>query len=142
MADPAAVVLSADQRARFTVLTDRVIRMEEAKAPGVFEDHATLAILQRRLPVPTFTVHASATTLTISTDAVTLSYRLGQAFSSDTLIVKPNRAGAFQGWRYGDASPGNLLGTIRGLDLQGATPLNCTENKHILDNGAHMHAYA
>ena len=38
VADPKAVVTSPDGMARFTVLTDRVIRMEYAKTAGVFED--------------------------------------------------------------------------------------------------------
>ncbi len=62
--------------------------------------------------------------------------------------------GTFPGWTYGDFAPGthslvrrrrcvlivhswcagNLLGTIRGLDGQDNTPLNCTVNANILDN--------
>ena len=39
--------------ARFTVLTDHLIRMEWSE-DGIFEDRATLAIVNRRLPVPAF----------------------------------------------------------------------------------------
>jgi hypothetical protein len=48
-------------------------------------------------------------------------------------------ASTFPGWKYGDDNPGNLLGTIRGQDGQSATPLNCTLNKGIDDNGEFNH---
>ena len=37
--DPAAVVLASDKMARFTVLTEHLVRMEYAKVAGRFEDH-------------------------------------------------------------------------------------------------------
>lgn len=49
------------------------------------------------------------------------------------------KASTFPGWKYGDPNPGNLLGTIRGQDGQSATPLNCTINAKILDNGEYNH---
>jgi hypothetical protein len=49
VADPAAVVTL--EHARFTVLTPQLIRMEWA-ADSKFEDHASFAFLNRRLPVP------------------------------------------------------------------------------------------
>jgi len=55
VADPGAVVLAGS--ARFTVLTERLIRMEYAtdgEAP-VFEDRATVAIINRNLPLVEFT---------------------------------------------------------------------------------------
>jgi hypothetical protein len=66
---------------------------------------------------------------------VTLKYTVGQPFSASSLSVSSNDpTSAFKGWSYGDAFPGNLLGTIRGLDGQGNTPLNCTQNANTLDN--------
>lgn len=38
VANPFSVVMSPDGMARFTVLTDSVIRMEYAKDAGIFED--------------------------------------------------------------------------------------------------------
>ena len=114
-----AVVTSSDNMARFTVLTPRVIRMEYARTPGTFEDHSTIAIMNRNLPVPDFSHTESGGKLTISTDAVTLTYTVGQAFSPASLAVSSNNgSSAFKGWTYGDANDGNLLGTIRGLDGQ------------------------
>ena len=51
VAAPEAQVVAGN--ARFTVLTDRLIRMEWSPE-GFFEDHATLAIVNRNLPVPSF----------------------------------------------------------------------------------------
>ena len=56
VANPKAQVVEGN--ARFTVLTDRLIRLEWA-TDGQFEDHATLAIVNRDLPVPSFTVSRS-----------------------------------------------------------------------------------
>ena len=126
--------------ARFTVLTDRLIRMEQrgGNASG-FEDRATLAMLNRNLPVPPFTHSESGGVLTITTGAVELSYTVGAAFAPATLSVKGLSGGAFGTWSFGDAFPGNLLGTIRGQDEQSATPLNCTLNKGVDDNGEANH---
>ena len=51
VAAPGATVVCGN--ARFTVLTDRLIRMEWAE-DGQFEDRASLAIVNRELPVPAF----------------------------------------------------------------------------------------
>ncbi|NOZ56743.1 MAG: glycosyl hydrolase family 31, partial [Calditrichaeota bacterium] len=53
VANPKAVVVRGD--VRFTVLTPRVIRMEWSR-DGTFEDHATLVFVNRRVPVPPYTV--------------------------------------------------------------------------------------
>ena len=54
VADTSAVVIASDKMARFTVLTDHLIRMEYARVAGQFEDRASLAVLNRKLPVPAF----------------------------------------------------------------------------------------
>ena len=72
MADPKAVVTHG--KARFTVLTPQLIRMEWA-ADGKFEDHASLVFLNRKLPVPEFTVADSAAQpLLIKTSALEIRY--------------------------------------------------------------------
>ena len=53
VADPAAVVVSGN--ARFTVLTSKMIRIEYSST-GQFEDRATFAIVNRRLPVPSYPI--------------------------------------------------------------------------------------
>ena len=52
-ADDAAEVVCGN--ARFTVLTSRLIRMEWSE-DGVFEDRATLGVVNRNLPLPRFKV--------------------------------------------------------------------------------------
>src|SRR6201997_3600808 len=73
VAVPRAIVLAGS--ARFTVLTPQLIRLEWA-ADGKFEDHASFAFVNRRLPVPKFqaTKSADAGGLTIKTDALELRY--------------------------------------------------------------------
>lgn len=139
VANPAAIVTSPDGMARFTVLTDRVIRMEYAKRPGQFEDRecggpvlpatsalptravppfssdSTIAIMNRNTPLPQFGATTKGGVLNIKTASVSLSYTLGQPFSNSSLSVASlDSSSAFKGWSYGQAFPGNLLGTIRG----------------------------
>ena len=52
VADPKATVVRGN--ARFTVLTPQLIRFEQSSS-STFEDRATLAIVNRKLPVPKFT---------------------------------------------------------------------------------------
>ncbi|HEX7485153.1 MAG TPA: hypothetical protein VF332_03310 [Vicinamibacterales bacterium] len=56
-ADPKAIVVSG--QARFTVLTPRMIRMEWSEARN-FEDRASLAFINRKQPVPSFTAATKA----------------------------------------------------------------------------------
>lgn len=142
VANSNAVFLSSDRMARFTVLTPRLIRMEYAKAgsAGVFEDHATIAMMNRNLPVPPFSAGESGGVVTIATQSVKLTYRVGQPFNSASLtVVGTDPTSAFTSWSYGAANPRQQYGTIRGLDGQNNTPLNCTLNAGILDNGENNH---
>ena len=112
VADSSAVVLCGN--ARFTVLTDRLIRMEWSE-DGIFEDNATLAIVNRRLPVPHFSVKRSETALTLRTDRLTLVYRGGE-FTRDNLSVSFRMNGKTVSWHPGADESGNLMGTTRTLD--------------------------
>ena len=89
MAHPDAVVSSG--KARFTVLTPEMIRIQYSDCAR-FEDRATFAIVNRRLPVPTFTTEEKDGWLTITTDALTLKYKKGGVIdgwhpSADVLTV-------------------------------------------------------
>ena len=64
VAQPSSQVVVGN--ARFTVLTDRLVRMEWSEQ-GQFEDHATLAIVNRELPVPAFSVSRTGDWLLIKT---------------------------------------------------------------------------
>lgn len=102
-------VVRADN-ARFTVLTDRMIRMEYSPE-GAFEDRASLTFVNRKLPVPDFKVTYSDAGCTIDTGAIKLVYTGGE-FSPETLSIT---AKTFA-WKFGDVDTGNLYGTTRTLD--------------------------
>ena len=107
-ASPDAVVVF--DNARFTVLTDRLVRMEWAE-DGVFEDRASLAIVNRELPVPSFTTAVKGGVLTIKTGKLALSYKGGR-FGPENLSVKFGLGT----WKPGMEPSGNLKGTTRTLD--------------------------
>lgn len=114
VADPGAVVESG--RARFTLLTDRMVRMEWAP-DGAFVDRASLVFVNRRLPVPEHDVRSEDGWLEISTGAFTLRYREGSGgFGPENLEVRIHTGGVETMWRPGTENEGNLGGTIRTLD--------------------------
>ena len=112
VADPDAQVVAGN--ARFTILTDRLIRMEWSPS-GTFEDHATLAVINRRLPVPAFTVTRSGEGVRIRTAQVEIIYR-GGAFDASTLSATFRMGGKKVTWHPGLPDTGNLMGTTRTLD--------------------------
>jgi alpha-glucosidase len=123
VADPKAVVTVGN--ARFTVLTPQLIRMEWS-ATGKFEDHASLVFINRRLPVPKFekTVLSggplSSGTLTIHTDALTLTYIYAPDvkgnFTANNLSITLTVDDKEVTWQPGMSDPKNLQGTTRTLD--------------------------
>eukprot|EP01104_Vermistella_antarctica_P006882 TRINITY_DN1757_c0_g1_i1.p1 TRINITY_DN1757_c0_g1~~TRINITY_DN1757_c0_g1_i1.p1 ORF type:complete len:948 (-),score=252.28 TRINITY_DN1757_c0_g1_i1:465-3308(-) len=135
-----AIIVSGN--ARFTVLTDRLIRYEYSLAsPPSFEDRQTLAIINRNFTVPNFQV-ANTTTgwLTITTDEIELNYKTGQEFAPNTLfITSTNSSTVFTNYSFGQLNSGNLLGTIRSLDELGVVSLNCTENEGIIIHNESLH---
>ena len=72
-ADPAAVVLSADGKARFTVLGAQLLRLEFSES-GKFDDRQSLSFVNRRLPVPAFNHSTVAGVLRLQTGSLLLSY--------------------------------------------------------------------
>jgi alpha-glucosidase (family GH31 glycosyl hydrolase) len=122
VAHPAAMVISDD--ARFTILAPRVIRMEWAE-DGVFEDHASLTFVNRKLPVPRFEKIEKEGWLYIKTKNLTLKYKVGSgSFNENNLQIEFLIDGAQKIWKPGTENKGNLFGTIRTLDgVNGATSL-------------------
>lgn len=109
-------------KARFTVLTPQLIRMEW-EADGKFEDHASLVFLNRKLAVPKFQATKSEGelgALTIKTEALELRYRPAAGddgkFTADTLEISFTLNGNRVTWRPGTPDSGNLMGTTRTLD--------------------------
>lgn len=122
VADPRAEVIFG--KARFTVLTPELIRMEWS-ADGHFEDHASLVFINRRLPVPHFKKVESEDKqqLTIKTAALTLVYDPAAAgpaadgrFTSADLTINFNSGDNLAVWRPGMKDTQNLEGTTRTLD--------------------------
>ena len=119
-ASPEAVVSAG--KARFTILTPEMIRIQYSNKEQ-FEDRATFAVVNRRLPVPPFTTEKKDGHLYIKTQALTLKYRMGGEISSATLSDQVlSITFAMNGrdvlWYPGKDDALNLKGTTRTLDGQ------------------------
>jgi hypothetical protein len=117
-ADPAAIVISG--KARFTVLTPQMIRIQYSTSQK-FEDRATFAVVNRKLPVPAYTTREEGGYLYIETEALKLRYRVGaainpQAKTSTALSITLMVNGHEVVWYPGKDDAMNLKGTRRTLD--------------------------
>lgn len=121
-ADPRAIVVSG--RARFTVLTSQLIRMEWTE-DSHFEDRASLVFINRLMPVVPFEKTEEDGWLVLRTDKLTLRYKEGSGvFTHDNLSVSFAMNSKDAVWHPGDADTGNLGGTTRTLDgAEGPVPL-------------------
>jgi hypothetical protein len=118
VADPAAVVASGNMR--FTVLTPELIRIEWS-GQSLFEDRASFVVVNRNLPVPTFTTREENGYLFISTDKLELQYKTGTHPVNDdpcnpNLQITLQLNGEDIVWYPGKKDPYNLKGTTRTLD--------------------------
>jgi Glycosyl hydrolases family 31/Domain of unknown function (DUF5110) len=128
VADPKAVVILG--KARFTVLTPELIRMEWA-ADEKFEDHASFVFINRRLPVPKFEhiesemangapMNQPSRTVAIKTSALSLSYSVTPGadgrFTPEDLTIELTVDGKPVIWHPGLVDDQNLQGTTRTLD--------------------------
>src|SRR5262245_33693177 len=87
---------------RFTVLTDRIIRIEYNK-DNVFEDRPSQVFWYRDQPVPRFKKTVTDKAVEIETDFLRLVYKIGRAgFTSRNLSIKLKQGKAT--WRYGDSA--------------------------------------
>ena len=112
---PDAAVLTLG-RARFTVLTSRLLRLEWADE-GVFEDRASLAFVNRRLPATDVHVEQDGSRICIRTGDLVVEYRdTPEGFTAEHLEIRFQAGGVETTWRPGDDPAGNLGGTIRTLD--------------------------
>lgn len=122
--DARAIVVSPCGKARFTVLTSRLVRMEWS-ADGTFEDRASQAFVNRRLPVPEFRVERTGKTLRLTTDRLTLSFSSdGKPFHDGNISVRLGVADQPVTWTPASDPSGNLGGTTRTLDgVDGSCPI-------------------
>ena len=119
VADPKAIVRVP--KARFTILTSRLIRMEYDPT-DVFEDGPSQVFWYRQQDVPPFQLTQTEGELEISTGELSLIYKTGEKFMPETLYIHIRKTGTT--WFYGDANLRNLGGTYRTLDeADGAVPL-------------------
>jgi hypothetical protein len=108
-----------DGKARFTVITPTLIRMEYA-ADGRFEDRPTQTVAERPVPTAAFERRVEDGDLLIDTGALRLRYRRDSGpFGADNLVIQVRRGAeivdARPDWSYAP-QPGNLGGWRRGLD--------------------------
>ena len=117
---------------RFTVLTERLIRMEYSES-GVFEDRASKSFFYRNFPQSEFSAMRQNGVTVIETPYLVLKYT-GGVFSADSLRIRlKNFPGAE--WRFGDKTD-QLMGTASTLDLSdGEIPLQegvCSRNGYVV----------
>lgn len=115
-------IISGDKY-RFTVLTDRLIRMEY-QAEGCFTDEPTQTVICRDFPVPEFRVIDKPEGLEIITKALHLYYDKKE-FTAEGLFIymKERYTLGDSVWNYGDKTD-DLRGTARTLDdVNGAVEL-------------------
>jgi Glycosyl hydrolases family 31 len=113
LADPAALVQRGN--ARFTVLTDRLLRLEWAP-DGRFEDRSSYAFPTRRGRVPEFTVAEESGATVLDTGALRLRYRPdGRTFSAANLAIELTGLPGTR-WQPGLRDRLNLGGARRTVD--------------------------
>nr|HPQ51145.1 hypothetical protein [Alphaproteobacteria bacterium] len=110
-ANPAAMILEG--KARFTILTSRLIRMEFDPLKR-FEDHASQVFLYRDQPVPTYHSWKQDGWRHIETEHLHLRFVENGRFHWRDLQITLKQSG--QTWQYGYPDLTNLGGTIRTLD--------------------------
>lgn len=101
------------ERYRFTVLTDRLLRLEYA-ADGAFEDRASQKVFYRDFPAVPFETVKEGGTLRLETEKLCLVYTENAPFAADTLTVRLKEEPA-SAWRFGETYE-DLGGTVRTLD--------------------------
>lgn len=133
------IVNGLDGSARFTILTPALVRLEWQPHGHAFEDRPSFAVIRRDMPTPEFAVERgtidSPSMVVITTASLRLAYdpahEAGSSrFSAGNLTIERSAADADgpSGWPFvwkpGQASEGNLGGTVRTLDgVSGDTPL-------------------
>lgn len=110
---------------RFTVITERVIRLEYSPT-GTFVDLPSQLVYHRKLGMPEFTVRQDANFLEISTRYFVLSYMKEQPFLGSKVDPMKNLKITLKNvvdkdkqrdWYYGHPEVRNMNGNIIGVDI-------------------------
>ncbi len=107
--------------ARFTVITEGVVRMEYAEKGAFLDDPTLFAVRENNAGADVFDIDD---TLTVKTKKFTLTYKGTGPFSKDNLFCNIHTANVNALWHYGDELKNNLKGTLSTLDgVDGERPL-------------------
>lgn len=119
--------------ARFTILTDRLIRIEYDSSRE-FVDEASQTVFYRDFDNPAFDFSIKNDVLQIETDFLTLKYSVGEKFTSESLSIKLKQFPATC-WCFGETAP-QLKGTACTLDnINGGIALDdgvCSRNGYTV----------
>ena len=109
-------------RARFTLLTDRMVRCEWSE-DGTFENRPSLVFVNRAMPDVEYTVTRKGDGASIDTGRMCLEWT-GGAFNESNLFVSVRSCGRVSFPAVAVLAPdaGNLLGTMRTLDGRSSIP--------------------
>lgn len=99
---------------RFTILTERLIRMEYSPS-GIFNDFGTELVVFRNFDVPKFTKKEDSNYLEVETDYFKLFYTKEESFKGGTLNPIKNLKVVLKGtngiWHYGHPEAKNYYGS-------------------------------
>ena len=87
LADPKSILKG--KKYRFSILTPRLIRIEYNEN-GIFEDRATSLVINRKFQGTQFDLKFDETTITITTEYLSLKYLKDSPITNKNIIVKVN----------------------------------------------------
>lgn len=121
LADDSSITVD---KARFTIITPNLIRMEYDDA-GAFTDRPTLFAYNRSARFDGAKIVRASDSISIDTGIMTVTYAPnGKPFSPANLNADVHAPGKSAKWTLGDPNPGNLGGTNRTLDtVTGPVPI-------------------
>ncbi|WP_426588709.1 TIM-barrel domain-containing protein [Mucilaginibacter sp. R-33] len=120
--------------ARFTVLTDQMIRLQWGELGG-YDNRASLVVVNRKLPVPAFTTHNQDNWFYLKTNKIELAYKMNSgAFDSTNLKIRYLNTDTIA-WKPGQKQKFNLKGTFRTLDGQDGEMNLYSNQKLQLEDG-------
>ena len=123
---------------RFSVITERVIRLEFSPS-GQFNDRPTQLIKNRNVGLPDFSVRQDANVVEITTKYFSLNYIKGQPFIGSKVDPMKNlkitllsrERDRSKDWYVGHPEVRNMLGNMVGVDVD--IPVNMQKGLYSLD---------